>query len=158
SCSEHGLLRTILNKRLFIKSIGMNKKYFIQALLVLLINIPSPAQNTFSKSDIEVGKPLPKVVFNDVLFYKTKKVSSDEFKGKWLFLDFWSKDCSGCISRFPRTRDEQDKYKDKIQFLMVTYNDPENQHKPLYEKYHDKLKLSMPCAFIDSNMMDNQFN
>lgn len=133
-------------------------KRLITLIFVIFFEINSNAQIIDQLYEPEIGRPFPQFVFDQIIFYKKKSASINDFKGKWLILDFWAKNCSSCISNFPVINDEQQKFSDSVQFLMVTYNDDEHQHKPLYTKYHDKLHLSMPCAFLDSSVIYEHFN
>ncbi|MFD2872002.1 redoxin domain-containing protein [Mucilaginibacter ximonensis] len=98
-----------------------------------------------------IGKPCPEFHFNQVDFYSKKAVSLSDFKGKWLILDFWSKDCSSCIASFPSINREQQQLKDSVQFLMVTYDDVKHVNRTMYASFKKKLNLQMPCAFDDAD-------
>lgn len=101
-----------------------------------------------------VGKMCPNYFIQNIAFYRKKEAYLNEFRGKWLILDFWAKNCSGCIGRFPETNLLQKELRDSIQILMVAPNDPENENEPLYANYHDHLHLEMPSAF-DSSLFSN---
>src|SRR5882724_1330358 len=98
----------------------------------------------------EVGKPCPEFAFDKIDFYGQKRVTLNDFKGKWLVLDFWDLHCSSCISSFPVVSAEQKKFKDSIQFLMVA-GQFEKDERSLYTNYRKNWHLEMPCAF-DSNL------
>ncbi|HVZ96308.1 MAG TPA: redoxin domain-containing protein, partial [Chitinophagaceae bacterium] len=72
-------------------------------------------------SEPEVGKPCPPFFLKRIDYYTKKTASLDDFEGKWLVLDFWAKNCSGCIASFPAIKKEQQELKDKLQFVMITY-------------------------------------
>lgn len=96
-----------------------------------------------------VGQPCPDFLFTTVDYFNKSSVSLKDFKGKWLVMDYWSKGCSGCIANFPNVSKEQIEFKDKVQFLMVSYADKANQNRELYDDYHKTLNLAMPCAYDD---------
>jgi len=124
-------------------------KRLITGLIVLIaLNISSKGQSgNANLEEPEVGKQCPAFVFKKVDFYKKDKVTLEDFKGKWLILDFWAKNCSSCIESFPKISTKQKEFQDSVQFLMVTYEDKEKQHRLLYAAYHDRMHLLMPCAF-----------
>lgn len=106
-----------------------------------------------------VGKPCPAFYFDKVDFYPKKSVSLADFKGKWLVMDFWSRDCSSCLGDFPSVKRAQEELKDSVQYLMVTYDDAKGANRKIYRDYTRKLKLNMPSAFDDSSMtFFKQFN
>jgi len=95
----------------------------------------------------EVGKKCPNFELDTIDFYSKKKVKLEDFKGKWLILDFWAKNCSSCISSFPKISKLQKELQDTVQFVMVTYDDTEHEHRQMYANYHKALHLQMPSAF-----------
>jgi len=97
-----------------------------------------------SGSKPQIGNFMPEFSLNNVTFYKDSSVSLKDFKGKWLFMDFWFTGCTTCIKSFPKINDLQRKFKDDIQFLMIgvnaeKYGDPENVYKKLAKKYELEL-------------------
>jgi hypothetical protein len=53
---------------------------------------------------------------------KISKVHLSDFKCKLLILDFWSVTCTACITSFPEIDSLQGKFKDRLQFILVTDN------------------------------------
>lgn len=94
----------------------------------------------------EVDKACPEIVFNKIDFWKTDKLILSELRGKWVILDFWSKDCSGCIASLPTISRDQIELKNQVQFIMVGPDD-EAESRKLYTDYQRKLNLQMPSAF-----------
>ncbi|TKC08980.1 TlpA family protein disulfide reductase [Pedobacter frigoris] len=102
----------------------------------------------------EVGKPMPDFTLSDITYYKAKKASLKDFKGRWLVLDFWHRTCSACIASFPKINKFQQEFGDEIQFMMIAFIDNSegsfHHYEPtkvLYETLREKRKLSMPCAY-----------
>src|ERR1700744_5020863 len=112
------------------------KCQIILVILGVLFNIPVYSQNSTYINNVKgeplVGQPCPDYHFSQVDFYIKKSISISDFKGKWLILDFWNKDCSGCIANFPRVNEEQILFKGKVQFLMVSNADKKKENKTLY--------------------------
>ena len=61
-----------------------------------------------SNSDDE--KPLPAMKLQD---FEGKSISSDQFKGKIIVLDFWATWCGPCIAEIPSLNRLQEKYASK---------------------------------------------
>jgi len=57
-----------------------------------------------------LGKSVKNFVLND---QNGKPVSFDQFKGKYLWIDFWASWCSPCKQAFPHMQEIYAKYKDK---------------------------------------------
>lgn len=72
---------------------------------------------------LSIGDTVPNIMIENIVNYKTKTTSLAAFKGKLLILDFWATWCTPCIAAFPSMDSLQKKFKDKIQFLPVTYQD-----------------------------------
>ncbi|GGB23746.1 redoxin domain-containing protein [Puia dinghuensis] len=94
-----------------------------------------------------VGKICPNYVFKNVVFYSKRQASLNDFRGKWLIIEFWDKHCSACIGHFPDANATQKEFRDSLQILMIAPDDAENENLPLYRNYHDRLHLEMPAVF-----------
>jgi thiol-disulfide isomerase/thioredoxin len=121
------------------------KAFVTGIILFVFIQVQAQSPNR-SLKEPEIGKLCPNVVFDKIDFYKTRKLSISEMKGKWVILDFWSRFCSGCVGSFPRISKEQLEFRDSVQFIMIA-PDSTTGERELYADYHKKLDLKMPCAF-----------
>jgi len=92
-----------------------------------------------------VGKPCPDFVLHNIKYYKRGQAGLKDFRGKWLILDFFTSTCSACIASFPRLSQQAKQFGDKLTYMMV--GAPDNSIGPLYERFREKLALSMPCSF-----------
>lgn len=50
-------------------------------------------------------------------------ISLNDFKGKYVVLDFWGTWCGYCLHGIPRMKEYYSKYKDKIEFLSIDCRD-----------------------------------
>jgi thiol-disulfide isomerase/thioredoxin len=112
---------------------------FAQAQQFSLLETPKP----------EVGKPCPEFALTHVTHYAKNNVTLNDFKGKWLFLDFWFTGCTTCIYSFPKINALQKHFSEEIQFLLVGQN-----HRKYYknvEQVFEKLSVSkgldIACAY-----------
>lgn len=62
------------------------------------------------------------IVFNNMRNYPGGKAKLSDFKGKYIILDFWTKNCNSCIAAFPHMEELQNQFKSDIQVLLVTKN------------------------------------
>lgn len=114
----------------------------------------------------KIGDTLPNYMFTDLRNYPNKTVDLDALKGKWLVLDFWSKDCSSCVSSFPKMNQLHKQFRDSVTILMVGNTRDikfetsgrvlkrELPTKQLYQRLDDLYNLEVGVAF-DSLLSDS---
>lgn len=120
----------------------------IISLLILFIAVfnTSFAQTT---SPPEIGKPCPEFTLDHVTHYPKKQVTLNDFKGKWLFLDFWGQTCISCIRSFPKVNQLQQIFKDEVQFLLVGTNTKKwnGNIEKVFDKLSEKQGWNMASAY-----------
>jgi thiol-disulfide isomerase/thioredoxin len=92
-----------------------------------------------------VGRRCPDFVLDDLGFFPEKQVRLNDFKHKWLILDFFSTGCEICFARMPKIDRIQKKFSGKLQILMVGKKDP--RIRPSFEKYRQHYQLSLSVAY-----------
>lgn len=82
------------------------------------------------------GNQAPDFILEDM---NGNKVSLSDFKGKWVYLNFWSVTCGACISDFMKYGPAiNEKYKDKnIVFLNICFEEDANR----WRKKVDELQI-----------------
>lgn len=105
------------------------------------------AQNRTELKYPELGKVMPEFLLKHMNYFNKTEATLADFSGKWLVLDFWNRFCSGCIGSFPKINEEIKAFNDKVQFVLIGYEDPENGAQKTYEKYREREHLEIPCAF-----------
>lgn len=82
------------------------------------------------------GNPAPDFTLEDM---SGNKVSLSDFKGKWVYLDFWSVNCGTCISNFIKYGPViNEKYKDKnVVFLNICFEEDATR----WRKKVDELQI-----------------
>jgi thiol-disulfide isomerase/thioredoxin len=136
----------------------MKSKKATLILFLYILSNSSPARadaKDVNSLRPEVGKPCPAFTLTDVTHYPKEKVTLADFKGKWLFLDFWFTGCTLCIKSFPKVSALQNMFADRIQFLLVGMNDKKynGNAKELFEKLRKKQGLNIAAAY-DSNLVN----
>jgi len=106
------------------------------------------SESTAQENDYpELGKICPDFVLQDPNVPE-RTVSLSDFKGTWLIIDFWSKNCSSCIHSFPKVYQLQQEFKTEINFLMVAPGgDQEKSHRTLFEKIKNRYALNLTCYY-----------
>lgn len=95
----------------------------------------------------EVGRTCPIYTLRNIKYYRLRQAGPSDFKGKWLVLDFWNKNCGSCVASFPRTDAMQKVFHGKVQFMLVALQDRQGQIEPMYDRFREKEQLDLPCAF-----------
>ncbi|MDO6433058.1 redoxin domain-containing protein [Flavitalea sp. BT771] len=123
----------------------------MKLISLLLIGV-LPFIHTFSqdKEDSEypqIGKLMPDFELTNIVNFEKKEMRRDDFKGKWLILDFWNRTCGACVASFPRMNKLQQVLGDHVQVMLVGIQDRENQIQKIYSKFKVHEDLILPCAF-----------
>jgi hypothetical protein len=95
----------------------------------------------------EVGKSLPDIYFDNVQYYAKKSVSSKDFRGKWLFLNFWYSGCSSDVKSLHEVDALQKQFKNDIQFFMICMNEKRYHSEFAFTKLTERYKFTLPAAF-----------
>ncbi len=98
----------------------------------------------------KTGEICPDLTLIHVQNYKQNQVQTNELRGQWVILDFWSRTCSGCIASFPRYNTLQRMYADKIKIFLVVYQDEHNKIEPLWSLFKERLHLNLSVGFDSS--------
>lgn len=129
----------------------------------LLLTMMTSAIGNYAIAQIRPQTPYPKVgdtltdhVFTDLVNYPSKSVALNDFRGKWLILDFWGFSCSGCIASWPKMDKLHKQFKDQVHFLLVGATKARTNtsvekimkiSKELFHRKKEKLNLTIPTAF-----------
>lgn len=97
----------------------------------------------------EVGKLVPDFTLSHITHFKSTKASAQDFRGKWLFLDFWTTHCVVCIQSFPKVNTYYKEFSDRLNWMMVGVNDRAHNARivEVYEKLAASKNLEMPSAY-----------
>lgn len=115
------------------------------------MNLQTGKTNTFP----EIGKPMLDFKLNDVQNFDKQEVSLEDFRGKWLILDFWTRYCTICIKSFPKVNKLNKQFHDDAVFILVGRNDGKyfQGSIELYEKVQKKFQLDLPLVY-DADLFD----
>ncbi|HVU56046.1 MAG TPA: TlpA disulfide reductase family protein [Puia sp.] len=115
-------------------------------LFLYISTLPSYSQTPDSTYP-EVGRKMPDFVLRNINYYPLKTAALNDFKGKWLVLDFWNKSCGACVASFTHVDQVQKELGDRVQVMLVGIQDKEGEIAPMYKKFREHLHLMLPCAF-----------
>ncbi len=99
-----------------------------------------------------IGNICPDYTIHGVTKFSKSEATISDFRGKFLILDFWGRNCMTCIKSFPLINDLQNEFKDEIQFMLITSNDKKwgSGVQEFFEKISDKYKLQISSAYDSS--------
>ncbi|MBB2146804.1 redoxin family protein [Pedobacter sp. LMG 31464] len=105
-------------------------------LILLLGNITVGfAQNKFftNYSELHIGNRMPNIKLDFKDSKSVNVVSFADLKGKLVIFDFWSTYCPDCVASFPYMEELQNKFKDKIQVILVNSVNSDEDINKLFE-------------------------
>lgn len=146
------MLKTLaINSIYYLEAIKKNmvKKLLIIVCIVSLYSMGGLAQQGSLVMQPEVGKPMPDFVLQNVKYYKSNTASLQDFKGKWLFLDFWFTGCTACIQSFPKINLIQQNFLHEVQYVLVGVNKRSmgGNIEKVYQRIREKLDLKLVSAY-----------
>ncbi|WP_312398641.1 TlpA disulfide reductase family protein [Chryseobacterium sp.] len=85
-----------------------------------------------------------------------KSISTQDFRGKVVFINFWASWCPPCRAEFPSIQKMYEKYKDNqnVEFLTINLDDDVNAGK----KFLEKNKYSIPFWVSNGNIPQEIYN
>lgn len=98
---------------------------------------------------LKVGDRVPDIVFKDMLNHTASKAKLSDFKGKAVILDFWFRECGSCIELFPELNRVQNRYKNDLKVLLVTWQ-PRKKIEEFWREHKEVGKLVFTQAVEDS--------
>ena len=69
--------------------------------------------------ELNIGQPCPPLVSDSVFNYISDKLDLNDFRGKFVILEFWGTTCISCLKGFEKIDSLQKKFGDKLQFIMI---------------------------------------
>lgn len=83
-------------------------------LLAVLCQLVSSAQRGCT-----IGDTLPPIEWKQVMHAGTNTLHTNQFRGKWLLVDFWASWCSSCTKSFGRLDSLHQQFGNQFNILMV---------------------------------------
>jgi thiol-disulfide isomerase/thioredoxin len=120
------------------------KKIKLYSLLLLLWSFG----NTMAfcqQPTLKVGDKIPDLEFRQVVNFSRKSARLSDFKGKAVILDFWATWCKACVSNFPKNDSLQKEFSSKLQFILVTLEQPEKVSK-FFKRVQPAKSFSLPSV------------
>ena len=115
----------------------------MKALLLCLLVTFGASQSTFAQR-LARGQSLPDISFPETLNTISATLNSSEFRGRPLVIEFWSFNCSYCITSFMKMEAWKKKFGDKIDFLLVNLGTKQATLDFFKKQANSYSKIKMP--------------
>lgn len=103
---------------------------------------------------LSVGDTVPDIILEQMINYSDSTLALSDFEGKAILFDFWATWCVPCIAAFPKLDDIQRKYKDGMQIILLSKDNPER----INNFYSKKSDLTLPTSCYGSGeLLDTLF-
>ncbi len=115
---------------------------------LLLPGVISLAMSLYGQStfNLEIGKPYPNASLLHIQSEEGNKVVSlADYRGLPLIVDFFSSSCVVCFKSLPKINRMQEKFKDKMRFLLIGKEDA--VIRKVYAKFREQLQLKLAIAY-----------
>lgn len=100
---------------------------------------------------LKPGEIVPDVYFPVVLNAAYNEAHLSDFRGKLLILDYWNIWCSSCIAAFPKVTKLQEKFKDDIVILQVSFiNKREVVQKFVAKRKGTEDEMKLPLVVFEN--------
>lgn len=73
----------------------------------------------YEKLNILINKPFPNFIMEKI---NGDKITISTFKGKPVFVNIWFTGCVPCLEKMPKLNLLVEKYKNKVEFVSITFN------------------------------------
>lgn len=118
--------------------------------VVIVMSCLTPSVFT-QVSRLQVGDRLPISVVTQILNYPGNSLRLPLTNGKWLMLDFWTTGCTACIRAFPKIKQLQDEFGDRVQWILVNSQSKEEiLHFLKKRRQLTGLDMLIPSIYRDS--------
>jgi thiol-disulfide isomerase/thioredoxin len=98
----------------------MDKKFFKYDFIIGALLMIGALSFLHFNSDYVENVLSKKIELSDLALENTKGEKINLQTGKPLVLNFWATWCAPCIEEFPEFEEINEKYKDKVEFLMIS--------------------------------------
>lgn len=128
----------------------MKKLFFFSFVLCLTLGY---SQHPFA-SKFNVGDEFPKFKLKTV---NKEKITSESYKGKILFVNFWFIACKPCKEEIPELNLLKEKYGDEVEFLAFTFDNQKKVEKFLEKKPFRFTQFVYAVSFVKNRMGINSY-
>lgn len=128
------------------------QKIIMVTLVYLFLGGTSKGQTEVDRSlELKVGQTLPALALFPVFNYDQQEFDLAKYREKVVILDFFDTYCVNCIAAMPKLQQLQDELSDKLQIVLVTWQDKATIAKFYANNpYLKKNKVHLPTIYGDT--------
>lgn len=136
----------------------MKKTILLSVMALLCLFLPAKAQFQPTEKALRQGDKVPDYIWQnnvnlmDLSGHITRK-PFDSFHNKIIILDFWGTWCSSCLKAIPNFQRFQEKYKDKVSFVLVNSTKSTRDTETKIIKSIQTLNSQIPGGFTLPNVV-----
>ncbi|MGJ1325250.1 TlpA family protein disulfide reductase [Sphingobacterium faecium] len=135
----------------------MNKKLIIIAIMIFLCPIVWAQKQIDRSQELKIGQVMHDMPVQPVLNYKQSNIDINSFRDKVVILDFFDTFCTNCISAMPKLQKLQNELGDKLQVILVTWQDQKTIEKFFQtNSFLKENKVSLPTIY-SADLLRNYF-
>lgn len=119
-------------------------------------SLGSPADGEASLDTLTIGDQIPSgIEFSEVLHFESDKLLLDDYRGKYVILEFWAPTCTASIASLPQLDAIQKKYGEHLAVLPITVF-PKDRIAHTLSAYDQFQSLDLPLV-VDAGKMGSYF-
>ncbi|VDN46433.1 conserved exported protein of unknown function [Petrocella atlantisensis] len=84
-------------------------------------------------------------------------ISLSDYRGKIVFLNFWTTWCKYCLEEMPDFQEAYEKYGDDLQILLVNVTTDENTDRAGVINWYEQFDYTMPMVLDEDGDVTSQF-
>ncbi len=125
------------------------KNFIIIGLLFLTMNLFSQEMTSLKKGDKFPDFELQKL--------DGKTMNLESLKGKVVFINLWFTRCAPCIEEMPTLNELQDAYKDRVEFISITFDNADMVRKFLSKREFKFQHLVNANKFLNEDLKNREY-
>ncbi|UZD21811.1 TlpA family protein disulfide reductase [Algoriphagus halophytocola] len=103
---------------------------------------------------LSIGDQIPSgIEFSEVLQYDSDKLRLDDYRGRYVILEFWAPTCTASIGSLPQMDKLAAKYGDRLQIIPITFF-PKEKVMEVIEGYQNLQSLTIPLVLNSSRLLE----
>ncbi|MEB2778615.1 TlpA disulfide reductase family protein [Algoriphagus sp. D3-2-R+10] len=107
-----------------------------------------------SSDTLTIGDQIPNgIEFSEVLHFDSDKLRLDDYRGKYVILEFWAPTCTASIASLPQMDRLAEKYGDRLQILPITFF-KEEKVMEVIAGYQNLQSMNIPLVVNSSRLLE----
>jgi thiol-disulfide isomerase/thioredoxin len=143
----------IVSRRRSISNLDLTLKMRSERYILLFIFYFTFLTTATAQQRLRVGSKIPDIELKNVMNFSDSKIRLSNFYGKLIIFDFWSHSCKACIESFPALDSLQNKFRDKLQIILIN-KETEDSTRSFFAKRKTFFLPKIPMVTGDTKLSD----